>query len=106
MTDTTDSPTPVEDLLARARAYVTHSHAKNTLDAYAADGKHFSAWCVDVSEYSGHSLRAGLVTAAAMAGVNERVIMQQTGHKNTATLRRYIREGSLFRENAAAAVGL
>jgi hypothetical protein len=47
-----------------------------------------------------------LVTAAAMAGVSERVIMQQTGHKNTAMLRRYIREGSLFRENAAAEVGL
>jgi integrase len=61
---------------------------------------------VDTVDYSGHSLRAGLVTAAAMAGVNERVIMQQTGHKNTAVLRRYIREGSLFRENAAAAVGL
>jgi hypothetical protein len=42
MTDAADSPTPVEDLLARARAYVTHSHAKNTLDAYAADWKHFS----------------------------------------------------------------
>src|SRR4029450_1541094 len=61
---------------------------------------------VDTTDYSGHSLRAGLVTAAAMAGVSERVIMQQTGHKNTAMLRRYIREGSLFRENAAAAVGL
>jgi len=61
---------------------------------------------VDTANYSGHSLRAGLVTAAAMAGVSERVIMQQTGHKNTAMLRRYIREGSLFRENAAAAVGL
>ena len=45
MTDTADSPTPVEDLLARARAHVTHSHAKNTLDAYAADWKHFSRWC-------------------------------------------------------------
>ena len=45
MTETTDSPTPVEDLLARARAYVTHSHAKNTLDAYAADWKHFTTWC-------------------------------------------------------------
>jgi integrase len=61
---------------------------------------------VDTTDYSGHSLRAGLVTAAAMAGVSERVIMQQTGHKNTAMLRRYIREGSLFRENAASAVGL
>jgi hypothetical protein len=37
--------TPVENLLARARAYVTHSHTKSTLDAYAADWKHFSAWC-------------------------------------------------------------
>jgi integrase len=61
---------------------------------------------VDTKDYSGHSLRAGLVTAAAMAGVSERVIMQQIGHKNTEMLRRYIREGSLFRENAAAAVGL
>jgi hypothetical protein len=33
--------TPVEDLLTRARAYITHRHAKNTLDAYAADWKHF-----------------------------------------------------------------
>ena len=31
---------------------------------------------------------------------------EQTGHKGTAMLRRYIREGSLFRENAASAVGL
>jgi len=61
---------------------------------------------VDTADYSGHSLRAGLVTAAAMAGVSERVIMRQTGHKNAAMLRRYIREGSLFRENAASAVGL
>jgi integrase len=34
---------------------------------------------VDTEDFSGHSLRAGLVTAAAMAGVSERVIMQQTG---------------------------
>jgi integrase len=65
-----------------------------------------TAIAIDTTEYSGHSLRAGLVTAAAMAGLSERVIMQQTGHKNTAMLRRYIREGSLFRENAAAEVGL
>jgi integrase len=61
---------------------------------------------VYTAAYSGHSLRAGLGTAAAMAGVSEQVIMQQTGHKNTAMLRRYIREGSLFRENAASALGL
>jgi integrase len=53
-----------------------------------------------------NSLRAGLVAAAAMAGVSERIIMLQTGHKHIAVLRRYLREGSVFRENAAAAVGL
>jgi hypothetical protein len=47
MTDTADSPTPIEDLLACARAYGTYSHAKNTLNAYAADWKHFSIWCDD-----------------------------------------------------------
>lgn len=61
---------------------------------------------LDPKQFSGHSLRAGLATAAAQAGVSERIIMQQTGHKNLTTLRRYIREGSLFRENAAAKVGL
>jgi site-specific recombinase XerD len=57
-------------------------------------------------DLAGHSLRAGLATAAAAAGVPERAIMAQTGHKSLATLRKYIREGSLFLENAAAKVGL
>src|SRR5579883_2797225 len=58
------------------------------------------------AEYAGHSLRAGLATAAAMGGASERSIMNQTGHRSLATLRRYIREGSLFLENAAAKTGL
>jgi integrase len=58
------------------------------------------------SDYAGHSLRAGLATAAAAAGVPERAIRAQTGHRSLATLRKYIREGSLFLENAAAKVGL
>jgi integrase len=56
--------------------------------------------------YSGHSLRAGLATSAARAGVNERVIMKQTGHRSEKIVRRYIREGELFRENAAAQQGM
>lgn len=56
--------------------------------------------------YAGHSLRAGLVTTAAIAGVSERAIMQQTGHRSATMVRRYIRDASLFRENAAARVGL
>jgi integrase len=61
---------------------------------------------MDPSEVSGHSLRAGLATAAAAAGVQERVIAQTTAHKSMTVLRRYIREGNLFTENAASAVGL
>ena len=56
--------------------------------------------------YAGHSLRSGLATAAAQAGVSERAIMEQTGHKSLPVVRRYIRRGSLFTENAAAKVGL
>jgi integrase len=82
------------------------SKALSSLGVAQAVKRALTALDVDTTDYSGHSLRAGLVTAAAMAGVSERVIMQQTGHKNTAMLRRYIREGSLFRENAAAVVGL
>ncbi len=61
---------------------------------------------LEYQEFSGHSLRAGLATAAAQAGVSERVIAKQTGHKSLPVLRGYIREGSLFTENAAAKVGL
>jgi len=32
--------------------------------------------------------------------------MNQTGHKSLPILRRYIRDGSLFSDNAAATVGL
>jgi len=57
-------------------------------------------------KYAAHSLRAGLITQAAIAGVSERAIQDQSGHKSLAVMRRYIRDGSLFRENAASKVGL
>lgn len=61
---------------------------------------------LDYQDFSGHSLRAGLATAAAQAGVSERMIAKQTRHKSLPVPRGYIREGSLFTENAAAKVGL
>lgn len=61
---------------------------------------------LDASKYSGHSLRAGLATSAAMAGVSERSIMRQTGHRSTAMVRKYIRQGSLFADNASCQIGL
>jgi integrase len=61
---------------------------------------------LDAAEFAGHSLRSGLATSAAMAGVSERAIMNQTGHRSVAMVRKYIRGGSLFKENAAGSVGL
>lgn len=61
---------------------------------------------LDPKKYSGHSLRAGLATSAAAAGKSERSIMAQTGHKSVNMVRRYIRDGNLFRDNAAAGIGL
>ncbi|HEY3377800.1 MAG TPA: site-specific integrase [Armatimonadota bacterium] len=61
---------------------------------------------LDPARYSGHSLRAGLVTSAAAAGVPDRDIMQQTGHRRVDTLYKYIRKGNVFQNNAAGQVGL
>jgi hypothetical protein len=41
-----------------------------------------------------------------MGGASERSIMNTTGHKSSAMVRRYIRGVSLFQENAAAVCGL
>jgi site-specific recombinase XerD len=58
------------------------------------------------SEYfSGHSLRAGLATSAALEGRDERQIMEQTRHKSVKTVRTYIRKGTLFRDNVAGSLG-
>jgi hypothetical protein len=134
MTDTSESTPAVADLLARARVYVEGSHAKQTLEAYAADWKHFSTWC---EEHKRRSLPAAPETMALRADAKRHHLLPggdrrllpgsdprpaagqhqlppqagppptaDTGHKNIAVLRRSIREGSVFRENAAAAVGL
>jgi integrase len=59
---------------------------------------------LDSRNYSGHSLRAGLATSAAQAGVPSWKIRQQTGHASDAMLARYVRDGNLFVENAAGAL--
>jgi len=61
---------------------------------------------LETLDYAGHSLRAGLATQAAMNGASELAIMKQTGHRSLATVRKYIREGTLFRDNAALKLGL
>jgi site-specific recombinase XerD len=61
---------------------------------------------LDAAKFAGHSLRAGHATSAAIAGASERSIMQQTGHRSVQMVRRYIRDGSLFRDNSAGKLGL
>lgn len=58
----------------------------------------------DPAAYSGHSLRAGLATSAAQAGVSTFKIRQQTGHASDVMLARYVRDGELFTGNAAGAM--
>ena len=55
---------------------------------------------IENSNYSGHSLRSGFATSAAEAGAEERSIMNMTGHKSTEMVRRYIKEATLFKNNA------
>jgi integrase len=61
---------------------------------------------IEAAELAGHSLRAGHATAASRNGASEASIMRQTGHRSVQMVRRYIREGSLFHDNAGAKLGL
>ena len=60
----------------------------------------------DRAAYSGHSLRAGFVTAACCGGASIKAICNQTGHRSISTVMRYIREASLFKGNALPSTGL
>ena len=61
---------------------------------------------INATNIAGHSVRAGMATQAAMNGSSERAIAKTTRHRSRRVLRRYIRPGDLFRENAAASLGL
>lgn len=61
---------------------------------------------LDPAAFSGHSLRSGLATFAAQGGASERSIMDQTRHRSLKQVRKYIRRGNLFQDNAVAYTGL
>jgi integrase len=56
--------------------------------------------------HAGHSLRAGLVTSAALAGASETEIAETTGHKSLDMVRRYTRKADPFKRGVAGRVGL
>jgi len=66
--------------------------------------KYAEAAGLPAATFSGHSLRSGLVTSAAQAGVAVHQIMAQTGHRSVDMVNRYIRDANLFEGNAAAMV--
>lgn len=61
---------------------------------------------LDPVPLSGHSLRAGFATTAAANGATERAIANQTGHRSMDMVRRYVRHGSVFTDNAVGTLGL
>jgi len=89
------------DRHARVQGHALHKDSIGTIVKRAA-----ARIGLDPADYAGHSLRAGLATQAYLNGASELAIMQQTGHRSLATVRKYICQGSLFRDNPAARLGL
>jgi integrase len=61
---------------------------------------------MNATNIAGHSVRAGMATQSALNGSSERAIAKTTRHRSQRVLRRYIRPGEMFRENASASLGL
>ena len=93
-------------LTDRGVALVIKRAVSAARDAARERGNAALAESMDPARYAGHSLRAGFITSAAAAGVSESDIMRQSRHKRGDTLRKYIRHATVFRQNAAAKVGL
>ncbi|OLP59714.1 integrase [Xaviernesmea oryzae] len=67
-------PGHLQDLTDRARGYVEAASSANTRRAYAADWKHFSAWCrrSGLSPLPPHPQTVGLYITACASGTTER----------------------------------
>ena len=61
---------------------------------------------LDAEDFSGHSLRSGLITDGYAVGVAESDIMAMSGHKSREVLNGYRQEADGFRRNVAGSVGL
>lgn len=80
----------------RRRARLTDRSVATLVKTYAEKAGQ------DPALFSGHSLRAGFVTTAADRDVSESRIMDVTRHKDTRTVRGYIRRANLFKGHAGA----
>jgi integrase len=82
-----------------ARALTGHAVAVIVKRAAAEAG-------LPTPELSGHSLRAGFVTAAASGGADYPSIMDQTGHASLNTVHGYNRRKDKWKKPASAKLGL
>lgn len=71
----------------------TISDSRLTPDVVDRLVRHYAFLAQPGARYSAHSLRAGLATAAAQAGADDRTIMATTGHRSRSTLDDYVRVG-------------
>jgi integrase len=60
----------------------------------------------DPTRLGGHSLRAGFVTAAVLAGADAHAIMRQTGHRTPVMIEVYTRHHAPLEANAVTRLGL
>jgi hypothetical protein len=56
----------------------------------------------DATTFSGHSLRSGFLTSAAAKGASIFMMMDVSRHESVDTLRGYVRDAELFKDNAGA----
>lgn len=75
---------------------LNHSEVPRLVKRYAA------RIGLDPGSYSGHSLRAGFVTSAAVHHARLDKIMEVTRHRNPATVLTYIRDANAFEDHAGA----
>ena len=87
------------------RSVSRHGHVGDRLDGrdVARTLKETAARAaINPTRVSGHSLRAGLATTAALAGRSDRAIMAQGRWKSRTMVDRYVRTADAWRDNAAA----
>lgn len=84
--------------IVKARGLSPHAYVARIKQAAEAAG-------LDPAVCAGHSFRAGFVTEALANGASPFEVMATTGHKSFDMLREYLREASLWKDNAANRVG-
>jgi len=84
---------------------IEHLRIGESPDADRAHNTAAAGAGLDATNIAGHGVWAGMATQAAINGASDRNIVRTTGQRSRCVLRRYIRSGELFRDNATASPG-